>query len=83
MTNATMYYYTQVMTNLFKGYEDVQQITDFWDVSATISIAFLDPMCKGTIASICCTMLDLDGPRMRLYRRHKLFLMALALTCAK
>ena len=32
MTSPTMYYYTQVMNNLFKGYEDVEQISDFWTV---------------------------------------------------
>ena len=33
MTSPTMYYYTQVMNNLFKEYEKVEQISDFWNVS--------------------------------------------------
>ncbi len=33
MTSATMFYYTQVMQNLFGGYKEVNQVTDFWNVS--------------------------------------------------
>ena len=32
MTSATMFYYTQVMMNMFKGYKDVNQVEDFWTV---------------------------------------------------
>ncbi len=33
MTTATMYYYTQVMTGLFKKASTVAQVDEFWDVS--------------------------------------------------
>lgn len=36
MTSPTMYYYTQVMNNLFKEYEKVEQISDFWNVSVNV-----------------------------------------------
>ena len=33
MASTQMYFYTQVMGSLFKDYEEVEQVTDFWDVS--------------------------------------------------
>ena len=39
MTSVTMFYYTNVMKGLFKGLNDVTQVSEFWDVSFYISVA--------------------------------------------
>ena len=38
MTSATMFYYTQVMMNMFKGYKDVNQVEDFWTVCLSVCL---------------------------------------------
>ena len=50
MTSATMFYYTQVMMNMFKGYKDVNQVEDFWTVCLSVCLIW-DPYPQNPLES--------------------------------